>query len=1318
MKISLFRAIAKRYLSILIAILLVASLGCGIMSGMANGIFSLETTLNEYLENMNCPDASVETEVMKRDVVEKILAVPGVEAVDARLVGNTVLIGGDGSFYTMQTMTYSEDEFQGIYYWEKSEEKAEYPVLVEYRFSRLNGIHAGDQVEIRVDDRSWNAYVKGIVSRPEMIAVHRIGGMEINSTDIGYVYIPIDLLDKVDNPDYDAASSEWEEKNQEFKEQEKDAKEEYQGILENIDDAEKLLKEKQAELDDKIKSAGSKKKELLKYKEEIDKRFKELEEKEKELSEKRAQLDAGHEELQKAEGELNAAREELGKKKAELDSTKKTLETSRNELVKQLDELNAKEKELSDNKESLQRAGEEISNKLKELDENEKTLNEKKVQLQETVAPLNDAKEVLVNIKKIADELEAFVETAEKTLDSYEWAETATDQLDMMISDADQTVQKLENIRDELASIDEEIARAKAEGRDVSELEKKRGETVTILESMGIQEGNLDYAISGFRTLSQMMQISRNELTRVIDEGADPEKIEEIRKRLIEDCKSALEFYKSTYNVSDDAFNQILSQIEGKIKEVNDGLAQIEDALVQIAEGRKVLLENKKGVEDALGQLAELERQLQEGKTAITDGIRQIDEGLAAVKTGYSEYEKYAKQLKDSEEQLNSKKAELSEYERQWSEAERVLKDAREALLKSLKEIEDALKQIDEGIAEGRKKLESSQEEIKRNRNEVNEKWIDVLRQFSDAKSELKKAREELDEWNGYGEFCNEFLLKIAEDADHEAVLSEVEKTIGENSVKSSSTYERSAVKRIIDANLEPLGIMSLFVPMLFFVVALIVECLFMSFMVRQCRREIGILRALGFSGFKVVMLFCTVNLFVSAGAILLGLAIGYGITRYTGYFFQSYFNLYYLNYVINWRRFLLSGFLTVFVGQMATIISSGYISRIRPSEAMSRPAPTVAFSDEKGLFSNIHVPPFFKYCVFSLLRNKLRLVFSLICLSSSVVLIFAAVSFDFSKNKILSQWFEDRTNYDCEIFLVSEPDGDFMKRLGEIGLVENPEVIYYYTRLLENDGISKEKIIKGIPADSELIRVFDSKGERIFVPDEGMILEKHTADILNVHAGDTVFADGNPMKITELCEECENRFQYVSSGLKDEMGAPEMCSVICNVKSGNEKALMEFLSKEEIYIYAAFTDRVYDGIRAGFDAFGICASIIIAFSVAIGLLVVINTIRTNLQEQKKDLCVLRTLGFQYSSLSVRLFSQSMVYFVFSGILGIPTGIAVTKMALDRLEIETRNYPFVNDYRLYLFTLLLVFAYIVLSHFMSMRTIKDWDMVETVKDKE
>ena len=63
-------------------------------------------------------------------------------------------------------------------------------------------------------------------------------------------------------------------------------------------------------------------------------------------------------------------------------------------------------------------------------------------------------------------------------------------------------------------------------------------------------------------------------------------------------------------------------------------------------------------------------------------------------------------------------------------------------------------------------------------------------------------------------------------------------------------------------------------------------------------------------------------------------------------------------------------------------------------------------------------------------------------------------------------------------------------------------------------------------------------------------------------------------------------------------------------------------------------------------------------------------------------------------------------------------GVAVAKRAMQNMEMTNRSYPFVNNPWDYAVTAGLVLAYIAFSHFLSMRSLRRWDIVECVKDKE
>ena len=60
MKKGLLRALIIKYSRLIIAMILVMSLGCGLMAGMSNGFLSLKETLDFYIRDSEYPDAVID----------------------------------------------------------------------------------------------------------------------------------------------------------------------------------------------------------------------------------------------------------------------------------------------------------------------------------------------------------------------------------------------------------------------------------------------------------------------------------------------------------------------------------------------------------------------------------------------------------------------------------------------------------------------------------------------------------------------------------------------------------------------------------------------------------------------------------------------------------------------------------------------------------------------------------------------------------------------------------------------------------------------------------------------------------------------------------------------------------------------------------------------------------------------------------------------------------------------------------------------------------------------------------------------------------
>ena len=1317
MRKSLLRAIGKKYGRLFIAMLLVSSLGCGLMSGMASGTLSLKNSLEEYISVMEYPDAVITTVVTTRDVMEKIAAVPGIEAVDARLVGNLTLFGKDGSYLSVQAMSYDPGEFQKTYYWEQIDPKGRDSVLLEVGFAKDNDFHAGDLVTVQFADVTRECMIEGIISRPEMLGSRQLNGVEVVSSDVGFLYVPRTVLAKIENPEVTDASAELEVKNQEFEEKQREAKEEHDRAAAELETARTELADRSTELEEKLKEAASAKEDLLNKLAELKEKSSEIDDGEAELLEKQKLLEEKWKELENARKLLEEQKKALAAKRAELDALNVSLEYQLQELTKNLETVHEKKDELAAQKELLLAAKALLEQELKNLTGQETSIEEALAALVKLIDELRQNKELLTRVKGyfiMAD----FLIKGVQQMDLYEWAGTAVDQLSSMITDSDLVVNGLEQLRTEIKEWNEQLIALEDIGLFMAEIMSMQQNVKDKLASYGITEDQISNLISTAKTYKPLLQFFQNQLATYLEDQTEPERIEELRQQMVAKVQELLDQYQMTIWIADLLFDSLLQSLDDEVLKLSDALTDVEGKYDELLLGMEQMITEKANLEALLAQILSGEKELDALQLQLENGALQIQDGQTAIQNGYTELDGYDQQIKDGEKLLKEQETELTDYQKQLDDAWKKLKDGRRQIADASQQIDDGIREIDQEVTNGKQQYSDAQKRLEEGGKELEKQWASALQEFAEVQKEIERAREQLGEWKGYDEFCNQFLLKISPDADPEQVLAMAIQALGDLEVKDSYTYERSDVHRVMDINVKPMMTISHSLPLFFFAVALIVSFLFMSQLIRQCRREIGILRALGYSKGNIAAYFCVANAIAMIGAIVLGMVIGYCVMRYIGDYFRGFFHLHFMHYALDLPRLWIAVALTLIVGQLATIGSALYISGIQPSEAMLRPIPSKVFFSE-GLGKVLGcLSPFVKYSIFSLLRNKLRFVFSVICLSGSVMLIFMSFSFNATKDRILEELFEERILYDCEIFVAQEPDDEWLAGLEQTGYAKNLEKVSYYTMNIAGKDDSVKATVKAVQRDAKLIRNYDDHGKQLSVPVDGILINQKVARKLGASVGDEVSLDGAALKVAAISRQSENQYQVISHETEKRIGEAKLYSVICNVREEDETALMEYLTQDESFLYMAYTRKNYQAMHKMIAPFGTCALIVILFSVVIGLVIVINTFRTNLQEQKKELCMLRTLGRQHAELSLRLFFQAVPYFAFACLIGFPLGVIAIRYVLDKLETSSRTYPFVGDFSIYLLTASVVFAYVTLSHVLSMRAMKKWDIVETVKDKE
>ena len=1207
MKRMLFPVI-KKYLKLLISIMLVSAMGCGIMTGLSSAYVSLETSLDDYVENYRYPHAVITTDVTNCKNIDKLKELQSVSEINARLCGDTYIKSKEGRYLSVRVFSYNPDDIQKFHFWSQADNNGKDDVFIECNFAHDNGIKAGDTLSFKVDKEYREYFVSGIVSMPETLSVQPTDNSFGSNTDFGYAYAPVRLL-----------KNEYDKKYSEVKEE---------------------LDEKQSELDKEWNKAQ---KELDDAEQKLNDAKKQLAEKEKLFEDSSLEAEEKFAQLEETEITLKATKTELESKRKELLDTRQNLQQTL-ELLKE-------------NQDKLQQAAdglEQIDDGLKNIENITDMLT-----TDEAVQFVNLLKLVpgldMEYLFDTVENLQNFIETVQDYGFSYDVTDKVSDfsrnlQNYMDQAESDYLYLNSDKIFDDEQDKVIEVVKKYTIYDENAGLAENADNALATLEFIhnNVEEYDLYTAVSYLPVLGSDKTFGKL-LSDISDMEAVIEELSEYTEQPFKTAGDLTSAYASALNDIEEQKNLLVSQRE-----------QIENTLAEYGL-----------TESDLENIPSLIEQAESGLAQIDDGIKQIDDNMPQIEDG-------------------------------------------------LKEIADGKQLILSKLDEAEKQLSDAKKEISENEKKLNDETAKALSEFADLKEELEKAYSELEEGEGYEMLCNQFLIYFKDGTDSKSELKKL-KAILENeeiSVKSSFVYEDSAVKNRIDVNLEPIETMSIFMPMVFFIIILIVVFMFMSLIIKQSRREIGILRALGFSKTSIKMLYCEVNFIVSVFSIVLGSVIGYCLMRYVGDYYKDFFPLPEFTFKVNIGMYLLSALLTIVVGQISTLISTGTISKILPSEAMSRPAPETAEIPKILQKLTAKSSPMTKFSVATMLRNKMRFVFSVICISASVMMIFSALAFITSKNYLLHQLYDERINYDCQIFFKADPDDDFMKSMSDLPFVKDVQKMPYYQADFTFNGKTKYAVVNGLDKNTELVGVYDRNNRKISVTEQGIILEKHLAEELGADIGDTVDIDGVPVKIEEISNQSISRFQYMSYQAAEKLGDVTLGSVICNISENDEQKLLGFLTEDDNYLYTVFTRLSYQGNEKIFRTYDLAAWIIIGFAIVIGLVIVINTAQTNLLEKKRELCVLRTLGFQHSEVSRKWFVQSFLQFVCSCIIGLPSGIYIAKTALQKLSTEGREYVFANSFNEYIFTILLVLAYMVISHFIAMHSMKKWDMVESVKDKE
>lgn len=789
--------------------------------------------------------------------------------------------------------------------------------------------------------------------------------------------------------------------------------------------------------------------------------------------------------------------------------------------------------------------------------------------------------------------------------------------------------------------------------------------------------------------------------------------------------QAELDSAKAEYNAGVEEYNSKISIAEETLAEKED---EFNAAKSEFENNQKPLLETAIAICKSLIEALQAQIEVTEDETALAVLQEQLTQVQAVLADCETKLAMAQEQIDTAEQQLNSGKQEL---ETQKAEGQAQLDYA-------LAQIQSAEAQLENGRTE----LENKKTEGQTQLSQAETDLTTAEEKYNSGKSELEEqktnGRQQLDDgWKEYNDSKAEADEKFA-DAEQEIV--DAEDKINNLAEPEWYVFDRTDNPgySTFAQNVERLGAVATVFPMFFLLVAVLVCVTTMSRLVEEKRKEIGILKALGYSNLSIIMKFAVYAVFAGVIGCTVGVLIGINTLPYIIY--NAYQIVYYMPDIS-----IVPDAQSIILGTLAAVLCTLLVSVIVCVRELSQRCakilrPKTPKAGKRILLERI--TPIWKHMNFSaklttrnIFRYKSRMFMTILGIAGCTALIVAAFGLKNSFIPLTDTQFGEIFKYNAVVVPKeggTAKDLDYLKTAinntgdaSAIMLAGQQEVVVTKGKVVKDE--STYLTVMEDPSRFSEVTELRTRGDNthLDITDDSVMINEKMAKELSVKAGDTisVTVDDKTAELTVggVFEQYIKNYVYISPKLYAEKFGKEpeynMAQVVLNnpdeQNTFGEKMLTNDKVAGVIYLSSGIGE-----IEDMLNSLNMVVLVMIICAAALAFVVLYNLTNINIAERVREIATFKVLGFYSKETSSVIYKENIVLTLGGIVSGLVMGIFLTGFIIQTVEVD--NVMFGREIlpTSFIFAALLTLAFALLVNFVMGFKIKKVNMVESLKSVE
>lgn len=575
----------------------------------------------------------------------------------------------------------------------------------------------------------------------------------------------------------------------------------------------------------------------------------------------------------------------------------------------------------------------------------------------------------------------------------------------------------------------------------------------------------------------------------------------------------------------------------------------------------------------------------------------------------------------------------------------------------------------------------------------------------------------------------NDLSVILAPHASESYVIEQLDKELAPYGALGAYGRKEQLSHNFLDNELTQVRISGTFIPAIFLgVAAFLIHNVLLRLTALQ-RAQIGLLKAFGYSRFSVAMHYLKFAFLTVIAGGLLGVALGVWLGR-------GLANLYTDFYHFPSLEFSLSGFAIAIALLIASLSALGgavlAVSRVLtlpPAEAMRTESPARFHPGPlERLGLQRFMPLSLRIIMRNLERSPAKAMLSVLGLSLAIALMVTGqYTFD-ALDEIIRIQFRIAQREDMTVTFNEARDISVAHNLAALPGVLRVEPFKSVPVKLRFRHHYKKTVITGLVPERELRLVLDEHSRPIELPQEGLVLTKKLAEILDARLGDSVtteFLEGQrrtvSVSVQRIVDEPVGLFAYMDHRALARLASePETASgAFLAIDSEQQAALYRTLKEVPAISSVNLREATLESFLATIgENIRINTVVLVAFACIITVGVVYNSARIALSEHAIELASLRILGFTKGEVGVMLLGQQGLLVLLAIPLGCLIGYGLSALLSLSLSQELYRIPLVVSTRTFMLSIGVLMAAAAASGFLVWRKVQKLDLIEVLKTRE